>query len=99
SIRQDRHIEADDLQLEIGPDGSTVTRLTGRGHVALAFPAQRDMPARTIHADTMGANGDSTSSGINAAQLSGHVDYRERLKDGDRIARANTLELAFAPGL
>jgi lipopolysaccharide export system protein LptA len=99
SVRQDRRIDADDLTLEIGPDGSTVTRLTGRGHVALAFPAQQDTPARTIHADSMGANGDGNSGGIDAALLSGHVEYRERLKGGDRIARAGALELALAPGL
>ena len=95
---QPRRIGADSLNISLAPDGTTVTALTGRGRVALNFPAEAGAPPRTITADDLGANG-TASRGLSAALLTGHVVYREHRPGGDRIAKAARLELTLAPGL
>lgn len=99
TAREDRQIAADELTLHMAPDGSTVTSLNGQRNVTLTFPAVGDTPGRTIHAETIVAADGGKGGGLTAATLSGQVDYRERLKGGDRLARAGQLELALAPGL
>jgi LPS export ABC transporter protein LptC/lipopolysaccharide transport protein LptA len=99
TAREDRQIAADELTMQMAPDGSTVTSLNGKRKVTLTFPPVGDTPGRTIRADTIVASDGGTGGGLTAATLAGQVDYRERLKGGDRLARAGQLELALAPGL
>ncbi len=94
----DRQIGSDQLDVALANDGTTVTSLTGQGHVSLGFPAEGDTPARTITADDLGATG-QPPQGLNAAVLTGHVDYREQMSGGDRRAKSDRLDLGLAPGL
>ncbi|MDE3154800.1 MAG: LPS export ABC transporter periplasmic protein LptC [Acidobacteriota bacterium] len=95
---EDRRVAADQLNIGLAADGTTVSALTGQGGVALTFPAENGEPARTIRADALGATGQGTQ-GVTSAVMTGHVDYRERIAGGDRIAKAERLDLGLTPGL
>lgn len=95
-----RRISANLLDVQLGEDGATVTSLTGRGRVALEFPAEGDAPARTIRADSMEATG-GPSGGLASALLGGAVEYREQATSVSeaRLVESGVLDLGLRPGL
>jgi LPS export ABC transporter protein LptC len=91
-------IAASVLDLVLGPDGSTPTRLTARDSVQLAIPAGRGVPGRTIRAQTLDGEGEA-GRGLTRARFTGGVQFRERGGDVDRSARSGTLDTTLAPGM
>ena len=72
--------------------------LTARDGVVLTFPAEADVPGRTITAATLDAKGEP-DKGLTRAMFAGSVDFRERGPKLDRHATSATLDVGLKPGL
>jgi lipopolysaccharide export system ATP-binding protein len=73
-----RVISSSQTNLELAPDGQTLTRLDAREKVSVELPPQAaDKGARTIHADTLHAEG-KEPAGLTSARFDGRpVEYGE----------------------
>jgi LPS export ABC transporter protein LptC len=94
-----RRIVGQWIDVQFGPDGSTVSALTVRESVSLTLPGTANEPPRTISSATLTARGESGES-LNAARFVDNVEYREAPAGrAARVVRARTLDAATAPGL
>jgi lipopolysaccharide export system protein LptA len=93
-----RQIAAQTLDIAMAPDGVTPAALTGRDSVQLTFPAEADVPARTIRAAQIDSTGEG-GHGLTRAQFTGGVQFRERGAQIDRAARSNQLDVTMQPGM
>ena len=102
--RSDRHIAGEWIDMEIGPDGSTVAALSVRENVRVEFPSDMDGPAREVRAASMEATGEP-GQGLTEAHFTDDVEYRETqpatstTEALERVTRADTLDTSLSPGL
>ncbi len=68
-------VRGSQIDVNVGADGETVTRLEAREPVEVKLPRQGDQPARVITARTLLAEGDGGP--LSRAVFTGDVDYRE----------------------
>ena len=93
-----RRIAASAIDVSLAPDGATPVSLTARDAVVLTLPAGGRLPERSIRSAAMDAKGEA-SRGLDAAQFTGNVEFRERGVDLDRVARSGTLDVTLQPGM
>ena len=99
-----RRIAGESMDVRLGPDGSSVTRLVARDAVQVDFPTEGDAPAQRIRAVTLDGNGEP-DVGLTAAHFEGAVEFRETraatasVPGIERVTRARTLEINMKPGL
>ncbi len=93
-----RQLKANTIDSFLAPDGSTPTALAGRDGVQLTFPAEKDVPARTIRAASIDAVGEQ-GRGLTKAAFRGNVEYRESGAGVERVANSAELEVGLKPGM
>jgi lipopolysaccharide export system protein LptA len=81
-------ISGSDLEMFVGPDGETLTRLETTAPTKVQIPASADRPARTITSQTLLAEGEP-GKGLTRAVFTGDVAYEE-IRPGSRGAQAST---------
>ncbi len=98
-----RRIAAQRLDIQLGPDGSTVTSLSGRDQVEVALPGGAGRPAQRVTAAVLDARGDA--GGLRTARFTGGVEFRETpgaarggAPAAERVARSSSLDLALEAG-
>jgi lipopolysaccharide export system protein LptA len=64
------------LDLDLAPDGSTLTRLDATAPVVVQLPASGDTPAREIHALELISRG-APKTGLTTARFTGNVEFTE----------------------
>ncbi|MGE3343935.1 MAG: LptA/OstA family protein [Vicinamibacterales bacterium] len=64
------------IDIAVGPDGETVSRLEASAPTEVKLPRQGEQPARTITAQSLLAEGDNGGP-LSRAVFTGDVDYRE----------------------
>jgi len=99
-----RRIVGRNIDMAMGPDGSTLTSLNATDNVQLDLPGQGETPAKRIRAATLRASG-PPDAGLQSATFEGEVEYREtraargKLPALDRTARSRRLVIATKAGL
>lgn len=97
-----RSIRASWIDLYMGPDGRTLTRLDARDQVLVELPPSGDTPGRTITATTLSATG-TEQKGLTAARFDGRPKFEEHAKargsQSVRTGTADALVLALDGGL
>jgi len=90
-----RQFLGDTLDIGLAPEGS-VTKVVGRDNVRLDLPASADLPARSIRARAIDADG-APGQGLTAARFVDNVEYREETgkSSSARTARSRTLNVAL----
>ena len=90
-----RQFLGDALDIALAPGGS-VTKVVGHDHVRLDLPASADVPARSIKARAIDADG-VAGQGLNAARFIDDVEYREESgkSSSARTARSRALNVAL----
>jgi LPS export ABC transporter protein LptC len=98
-----RRIAAEWLDLQFA-QGGRVDRLEARDRVEVQMPAAGETPARRIRAHALDLAGGADTQ-PSTARFSGQVDWRESVRSAssgvpaERLARADTVEAIFAPGV
>jgi LPS export ABC transporter protein LptC/lipopolysaccharide transport protein LptA len=90
-----RQFVGDTLDIGLAPEGS-VTKVVGRDNVRLDLPASADLPARSIKAHAIDADG-APGQGLTVARFMDDVEYREESgkSSSARTARSRTLNVAL----
>ena len=90
-----RQFVGDTLDLTLAPDGS-LTKAIGKDNVRLDLPGSADMPARSIKAKALDADG-APGKGLVAAKFTDEVEYREEAGKSTpaRTARSRNLNVAM----
>ena len=96
----DKTLEADSIEVQLAPDGATLTSLNARDKAALDLPAPRGQAAKNIHSSTLAATGNA-EHGLTAAVFSEGVEYRESggTPPVQRLVRARNLVATLNNGL
>jgi hypothetical protein len=89
-----RRIHGETLDLTLAPDGSLL-RAIGRDKVQLDLPPAANVPARSIRAATLDAQGQA-GRGLTAATFTGDVSFTEEAVKGAARRSAHSQELAVA---
>jgi lipopolysaccharide export system protein LptA len=94
-----RRVAGRTIDIDLAPDGTTVTHLRAAEAVQLDLPPEtKGGPERNIRASRLEASG-AEAAGLQAATFTGEVEYREIQPRGTRLARAARLDVRTAPGL
>ena len=72
----DRVLHAENIDMGMASDGTTLTSLNGRDKVALDLPGTQGQPAKSVNANALVATG-AEGKGLTAATFSENVTYRE----------------------
>ena len=93
-------IKGSDIDIYVGADGETITRLQATDPVEVTLPQQSAQPAKVITAASLNADGDETR-GLTRAVFEGRVSYTESRAASrgqaalSRVATSETLELGL----
>jgi lipopolysaccharide export system protein LptA len=93
-------IKGADIDIYVGADGETITRLQATDPVEVTLPQQSAQPAKVITAASLNADGDETR-GLTRAVFEGRVSYSESRAASrgqaalSRVATSETLELGL----
>jgi len=92
-----RQIDAVALDVKLADDGATPIAMIARQNVQLTLPADKDVAARTVKAQTLIATSDpeDPARGLTRAQFAGDVEYREKSSAVDRTARSANLDVGL----
>jgi LPS export ABC transporter protein LptC len=96
----DRVLHADNMEIGLAPDGTTVTSLNGRDHVVLDLPGTKDQPAKKVSSTALVASG-TPQQGLTAASFTEGVQYTETggTPPTKRTVTSRTLDAALNGGL
>ncbi len=93
-------VKGSDIDIFVGPDGETITKLQATNPVEVTLPQQSAQPAKVIKAKGLTAEGDD-SRGLTRAVFSGGVIYNESRPATrgqaamSRVATSESLELGL----
>lgn len=93
-------VSGSDIDIHVGPDGETLTKLEATAPVTVSLPQQGGQPAKVIASSGLVADGDDTR-GLTRAEFSGGVKYTETRAAGrgqaplSREATSQTLVLGL----
>lgn len=95
----EKTLSANALDMELAPDGTTVTALTGREQVVLDLPAPKGEPSKIIRSASLVGTGDA-QGGLKAAVFTDNVEYRETggTPPVQRIVTSRVLDTTLANG-
>ncbi len=94
-------VGGDAMEIDFGPDGTTVVELNARDRVATDFAVARGAPSRTVRSTVLESFGDP-GEGLKTAKFSRNVEFVEIVPGRPpvkRIVRAQVLEAAMKPGM
>jgi lipopolysaccharide export system protein LptA len=74
-------VSGSDIDIFVGPDGETLTKLEATAPVQVSLPQQGGQPAKVITSSGLMADGDDTR-GLTRAEFSGGVKYTEKRPAG-----------------
>jgi lipopolysaccharide export system protein LptA len=96
----DRELRAQNMEIGMAPDGTTVTSLNARDQVVLDLPGGKNQPAKKISSNSLIASG-TPADGLTAASFTEGVDYVESggAPPVKRRVRSRTLETSLNGGL
>jgi LPS export ABC transporter protein LptC len=95
----EKTLSANAIDVELAPDGVTVTGLTAREQVALDLPAPKGQASKTIRSALLVGTGDA-QGGLNAAVFTDNVEYRETggTPPVQRVVTSRVLDTKLANG-
>jgi len=95
----EKTLSASTLDMELAPDGVTVTALTAREQVKLDLPAPKGQPSKSIRSASLVGTGDA-QVGLKAAVFTDNVEYRETggTPPVQRIVTSRVLDTTLANG-
>jgi LPS export ABC transporter protein LptC len=93
-------LNAQNVEIGMAPDGTTVTSLIGRDQVALELPAAKGSLAKKVTSDALVASG-TAATGLTVATFSGGVEYEETGGEPPvkRTVTSSSLETLLNKGL
>jgi LPS export ABC transporter protein LptC len=94
-------IGGDAMEIQFGPDGTTVVTLNAREQVLADFAAERGTPARRVRAQVLDSFGEPPG-GLETARFSRNVEFVEVIPGKPpvtRTVRAQSLEAAMKAGM
>ncbi|RPI54739.1 MAG: LPS export ABC transporter periplasmic protein LptC [Acidobacteria bacterium] len=96
----DRVLHAQNMEIGMAPDGTTVTSLNGRDHVVLDLPGTKQQPAKKVASNALVASG-TAQEGLTAASFTEGVEYTETggTPPVKRTVTSRTLDTALNGGL
>jgi LPS export ABC transporter protein LptC len=96
----DRELHAQNMEIGMAPNGTTVTSLNARDHVVLDLPGAKDQPAKRVSSNVLVASG-TEKEGLTAASFTEGVEYVETggTPPVKRTVRSRTLDTALNGGL
>ncbi len=96
----DRVLHAQNVEIGMAPDGTTVTSLNGRDQVVLDLPPAKDQPAKKVTSNALVASG-TAKEGLTAASFTEGVEYTETggTPPIKRKVTSRTLETTLNGGL
>ena len=96
----DRVLHAQNVEIGMAPDGTTVTSLNGRDQVVLDLPPTKDQPAKKVTSNVLVASG-TAKEGLTAASFTEGVEYTETggTPPIKRKVTSRTLETTLNGGL
>ena len=96
----DRVLHAQNVEIGMAPDGTTVTSLNARDQVVLDLPPTKDQPAKKVTSNALVASG-TAKEGLTAASFTDGVEYTETVgtPPSKRTVNSRTLETTLNGGL
>ena len=96
----DRVLHAQNLEIGMAPDGTTVMSLNAHDQVVLDLPATKDQPAKKVTSNTLVASG-TAKEGLTAATFTDRVEYTETggTPPTKRTVNSRTVETTLNGGL
>ena len=79
----DRVLHAQNMEIGMAPDGTTVTSLNGRDHVVLDLPGTKDQPAKKVTSNALVASG-TPQAGLTAASFTERRGVHRNRRDTAR---------------
>ncbi len=95
----EKTLSASTLNLELAPDGTTVTALTARDQVVLDLPAPKGQASKSIRSASLVGSGDA-QGGLKSAVFTDNVEYRETggTPAVQRVVTSRVLDTTLANG-
>jgi LPS export ABC transporter protein LptC len=96
----ERVLHAENVELGMAPDGTTLTSLTARDQVVLDLPATKEEPAKSVRSNSLVASG-VAGKGLTSATFSEGVEYVETVgtPPTKRTVTSRSLETTLDGGL
>jgi hypothetical protein len=96
----ERILHAQDVEVGMAPDGTTVTSLTARDQVVLDLPGAKGQPSKTVRSSSLVASGEA-GKGLTSAMFADGVEYGESggTPPVKRTVTSRNLETALNGGL
>lgn len=93
-------LHADNIEIAIAPDGSTLTSLHARDHVVFDLSAAKGQPAKKVTSNALVASG-AAGKGLTSASFTGGVEYQETggTPAVKRSVTSRTLDTSLKGGL
>src|SRR5215203_1620279 len=93
-------LHADNIEIGMAPDGTTLTSLTARDHVVLDLSAAKGQLAKKVTSNALVASGEA-GKGLTAASFTEGVEYQETgaTPPVKRIVTSRTLDMSLNGGL
>ena len=96
----ERVLQAQNVEIGMAPDGTTVISLNGRERVVLELPGAKGQPSKTVNSNSLVATGEA-GKGLTQATFTEAVEFRETggTPPAKRIVTSRTLETSLNGGL
>jgi len=96
----ERVLHAQNVEIGMAPDGTTVTSLNGRDQVVLDLPGGKGQPSKSVRSNVLVASG-AAGTGLTSAVFTEAVEYRETggMPPVKREVTSRTLTTALNGGL
>ena len=96
----ERTLSAQNLEIGMAPDGTTVTSINGRDGVVLDLPGSNNQPSKSVRSTALVASGEA-GKGLTAATFTEGVEYEETGGEPPikRTVTSRTLDTALNGGL
>ncbi len=93
-------LHADNIEIGMAPDGTTLTSLNGRDHVVFDLSAAKGQPAKKVTSNALVASGEA-GKGLTAASFTEGVEYTETggTPPVKRSVTSRTLDTSLKGGL
>ena len=93
-------LHAENIEIGMAPDGTTLTSMTARDHVIFDLSASKGKPAKKVASTALVASGEA-GKGLTAASFTEGVEYQETggTPPVKRIVTSRTLDMSLNGGL
>ena len=93
-------LHADNMEIGMAPDGTTLTSLNARDHVVFDLPGAKEQPAKKVTAGALVSSGEA-GKGLTVASFTDGVEYQETggAPPVKRTVNSRTLDMSLKGGL